>query len=123
MADEKAGWQSAKIETAMFFAYFPVRVVLTRIELKRVIAMAWAATSGFEDSSLNTHKEACGDAQRIIRDLDSALKFDDEDFVLLTKKEFDELSARPKVDEAKAESVTKPADTPPKQTPADQPEV
>jgi hypothetical protein len=79
--------------SAAWTSYFPVRVELTRRDIHRIVLGITAHAQRFKEAGLNAYNEVCDDYRVTAVNLDSALKFkQDENFILLTKTEYDKLT-------------------------------
>jgi hypothetical protein len=73
--------------------YFPVRVFLDRREIRRCVGAISLIVQDHRNINLNTFRESVAMDLTTIANLDSSLKFPiDQEFVLITKKEFEELA-------------------------------
>jgi hypothetical protein len=75
-------------------SYFPVRVTLTRQDVLRVVASLMDAESSFKRGGLCADRDLAQIMAILKCNLDSALKFSDQNFILVTQDEYDRLTAK-----------------------------
>lgn len=86
----EAMWNEGKKEWAV---RYPLRVFMTRRDIHRLVTGTHNYSAKLKSAGLNATNDIAEDYRMTATNIDSALKFRDQEFMLITKAEYDQLTA------------------------------